>query len=167
MLPSIEGNLSELDQLYNIINTMYEKVIPSINDDLTTMEALVTSFEKSHSREQQNAMNVFLNYLSSSTDSNDDKRGSNHLSSITLHDKDEFLKIIKESKYIYTSNEDNVDSDSNDDSDDNDKNINNNEENDDEDDSKSQTINVALGLAMPITLGDSLRQKTKSKMNPV
>ena len=31
MLPSIEDNLSELDQLYNIINTMHDKVIPSIN----------------------------------------------------------------------------------------------------------------------------------------
>ena len=161
MLPSIEVNLSELDQLYNIINTMYDKVIPSIKDDLTNIEALVTSFERSHSREQHTAMNVFLNYLSSSNDSNDDKRGQT-LSSITLHDKDEFLQIIRDSKYDYSSNDDNTDGISNDDNiDNNDNDDNATDDNDGDDDDDSKSINITLGLAMPITLGDSLRKKTK------
>jgi len=165
MLPSIEVNLSDLDQLYNIINTMYDKVIPSINDDLTNIETLVTSFERSYSREQHTAMNVFLNYLSSSNDSNDDKRGQS-LSSITLHDKDDFLKIIRDSKYEYSSNDantdginnnDNIDNNDNNDNDDNATDDNDN----DGDDDDSKSINITLGLAMPITLGDSLRKKKK------
>ena len=160
MLPSIEVNLSELDQLYNIINTMYDKVIPSINDDLTNIEALVTSFERSHSREQHTAMNVFLNYLSSSNDSNDDKKGQT-LSSITLHDKDEFLQIIRDSKYEYSSSDDNTDGINNGDYIDNNDNNATDDNDDDGDDDDSKSINITLGLAMPITLGDSLRKKTK------
>ena len=140
---------------------MHDKVIPSINDDLTNIESLVTSLERLHSREQPTTMNAFLNYLSSSNDSNDDKRTQN-LSSITLHDKDEFLKIMRDSKYenCFHSNDDD------DDDDDNNNIINNigeNEEDDDESTFKS-TINITLGLAMPITLGDALRKKVK---NPI
>ena len=124
MLPSIEDNLSELDQLYNIINTMHDKVIPSINEDLTNIESLVTSLERLHSRDQPTAMNAFLNLISSSTDSNDDKRNQT-LPSLTLHDKDEFLKIIREFKY-----ESNFNNDNDNDNDYNIDNIDNNNDND-------------------------------------
>ena len=159
MLPSIEENLSELDQLYNIINTMHDKVIPSINEDLTNVESLVTSLERLHSRDQPSAMNAFLNLISSSTDSNDDKKNQS-LPSLTLHDKDEFLKIIREFKYESDSN--NIDNDNDDNLNNNDSNDTNDNDNDNEDNDKNN-INRLLGLAMPITLGDKLR----NKKNPI
>lgn len=94
LLPSIEQSGHELDRFFRIIDAIEEQVIPAMNEDLQSLESLISALER---QQQPSSTRSWLGLLTSaSTDSNEETRSrSRSLPHCELHSSNKLLDIVQ------------------------------------------------------------------------
>ena len=91
-LPKIENNQKEMERLFSAIDAMEDSVIPALNEDLTTIELLITELEKQQASAHPSTLTTWLSYFSSSN-----SRAAEKISipNCILHDPSKLLGAVQ------------------------------------------------------------------------